>query len=93
MLYLKSQIILAVGTIRLNHLGGYSMDDNKSLWKSGRDSMDYRTDNNSDIIMVEWVDNSVVQLSPIFVASNQWVKYQVGVRKTKFTKIYHVQQL
>ena len=61
-IYLKSQNILAVGTIRLNRLGGCSMDDSKSLQKSDRVSMDCRTDNNSGIIIVKWVDNSVEQL-------------------------------
>ena len=38
------------------------MNDNKPLQKSGRGSVDYRTDINSSIIMVKWVDNIVVQL-------------------------------
>ena len=61
-LYFKSQNILVVGTIRcLNRLGGCSMDDNKSLQKkSGHGSMDYGMNNNSGIIMVKWVKNSVV---------------------------------
>ena len=86
MLYLKSQIILAVGTIRLNHLGGYSMDDNKSLQKSGRGSMDYRTDNSSDIIMVEWVDNSVVQLISNFCGIKSMSKISGWCKKDKVHK-------
>ena len=62
MLYLKSQNILTVGAVRLNCLGGCSMDDSKSLQKSDRVSMGCRTDNNSGIIIVKWVDNSVEQL-------------------------------
>ena len=62
MLYLKSQNIFAVGTIRLNRLGGCNVDENKSLQKSCHGSMDYGTDNNSGITMVKLVDNSVVQL-------------------------------
>ena len=61
MVYLKSRNVLAVGTNRLNCLGGCSVDDNKSLKKkSGHGSMDYRMNNNSGIVMVKWVDNSVV---------------------------------
>ena len=60
-LYFKSQNILAVGTICLNRLGGCSMDENKSLQKkSDHGSMDYGMNNNSGIIMVKWVNNSVV---------------------------------
>ena len=55
------QNILTVGTIYLNCLGGCSMDDSKSLQKSGCGSMDYRMNNNSGIIIGKWVDNSVVQ--------------------------------
>ena len=67
MLYLKSMRILAVGTIRLNRIGKCPIDNNKSLQKSGRGSMDYRTDNNSGIVIVKWIDNSVVQLISNFV--------------------------
>ena len=38
------------------------MNNNKSLQKLGRGAMDYRADNNLGIIVVMWVDNSVVQL-------------------------------
>ena len=67
MLYLKNKGILAVGTIRLNRLGGCSVSSNKDLKKTGRGSSDYRTDNNSGIIVVKWVDNNVVQLISNFV--------------------------
>ena len=39
----------------------------KTYKKSGRGSSDYRTDNNSGIIVVKWVDNNVVQLVSNFV--------------------------
>ena len=52
MLYLKNTGILAVGTILLNRFGGCSISSNKELQKTGRGSSDYRTENNSGIIVV-----------------------------------------
>ena len=60
MVYLKSWNVLAVGTNRLNCLGGCSVDDKSLKKKSGHGSMDYRMNNNSGIVMVKRVDNSVV---------------------------------
>ena len=60
MLYLKNKGILAVGTIHLNRLSGWSTSNNKDLQKAARGSSDYRADNNSGYIIVKWVDSSIV---------------------------------
>lgn len=65
--YLKKIGILAVGTVRANRLHGCPLEGNKVMQKNGRGSVDYRVDLNSGIIIVKWVDNSVVQLASNFV--------------------------
>ena len=60
--YLKRNGILAVGTIRANRLHGCPITSNKELQKEGRGAFDYRVYSNSGIVIVKWVDNSVVQL-------------------------------
>lgn len=67
MLYLKNEGLLAVGTIRANRLHNCPLIANKDLEKEGRGSMDYRTDNNSCIIIAKWVDNRTMQLVSNFV--------------------------
>ena len=78
--YLKDHGIHAVGTIRANRLQGCPLESVKDLTKQGRGSYDYRVDLNSAIIIVRWMDNSVVQLASNFVGVNpvgkidHWVK-------------------
>ena len=67
MIYLKKERLLAVGTIRSNRLQGCLLPSNKDLQKSARGASDYRVDNNSGIIIVKWLDKSVVQLSSNYV--------------------------
>ena len=67
MAYLKKEGLLAVGTIRSNHLQGCPLLSNKDLQKSAMGASDYRIDNNSGIIIVKWLDNSVVQLTSNYV--------------------------
>ena len=66
-LYLKNEGLLAAGTIRANRLHNCPLKANKDIEKEGRGSMDYRTDNNSCIIIAKWVDNSTMQLVSNFV--------------------------
>ena len=81
MLYLKRRGILAVGTVRANRLQGCPL-----LERQDRGSMDYRSDSNSAIIIIKWLDNSVVQLTSNYVGINplgtieRWVKKD-GERK------------
>ena len=67
MIYLKKEGLLAVGTIRSNRLQGCPLLSNKDLQKSAMGASDYRIDNNSGIIIVKWLDNSVVQLTSNYV--------------------------
>ena len=86
MLYLKNKGILAVGTIRLNRLGGCSASSNKDLQKAGTGSSDYRTDNNSGIVVVKWVDNNVVQLISNFVGIEPMTSIERWCKKEKKRK-------
>ena len=67
MIYLKKEGLLAVGTVRSNRLQGCPLLSNEDLQKSARGASDYRVDNNSGIIIVKWLDNSVVQLTSNYV--------------------------
>ena len=86
MLYLKRRGILAVGTVRANRLQGCPLLSSKDLERQDRGSMDYRSDSNSAIIIIKWLDNSVVQLTSNYVGINplgtieRWVKKD-GERK------------
>ena len=83
MLYLKYKGILTVGNIRLHCLGGFSVFSNKELQKTGRGSSDYRTDKNSGIIVVKWVDNNVVQPVSDFVGIERMISIQRWGKKEK----------
>ena len=78
--YLKDIDIHAVGTIRANRLQGCHLDCTKSLTKQGCDSYDSQVDLNSAIIIVRWMDNSIVHLASNFIGINpvgtieRWVK-------------------
>ena len=63
MAYLKKEGLLAVGTIRSNHLQGCPLLNNKDLQKPARGASDYPVNNSSGIIILKWLDNSVVQLT------------------------------
>ena len=59
-IYLEKEGLLAVRKIRSNRLQGCPLLSNKGLQKSATDTSDYYVDNNSGIIIVKWLDNSVV---------------------------------
>ena len=65
--YVKNNGMLAVAIIHLTCLSGYSVSSNKDLQKAERGSTDYHIDDNFGIIIVIWVDNSIVQLVSNFV--------------------------
>ena len=65
--YLKSNAYLAVGTLRGNRNKGYPLMANKDFSKQERGSVDYRVDKNSGLIVVKWLDNSIVQLTSNYV--------------------------
>lgn len=67
MLYLQQKGILACGTIRVNRLKKCPLKKTKELQSNGRDSVDYRSDVNSGIIIVKWLHNGPVHLVSNFV--------------------------
>lgn len=86
LLYLKAQGILAVGTVRANRLAGCPLTSNKDLAKEERGSMDYRVDSNSGMIIVKWVDNSVVQMVSNFVGINPMSTIERWCKQSKAKK-------
>ena len=66
-LYLKKQGIMSCGTIRANRLHGCPLQSNKELKKSGRGSLDYRSDLNTGVIIAKWQDNNAVYIASNFV--------------------------
>ena len=67
MLYLQQKGFRACGTIRVNRLKNCPLRNTKELQKDGRGSIDYRSDVNSGIIIVKWLDNGPVHLVSNFV--------------------------
>ena len=61
-LYLKGVGIHVVGTIRQNRLHCCPLISWKDLSKQERGSGDYGVDNNLRIVVVKWLDNSIVHL-------------------------------
>ena len=61
MIYLKKEGLLTV--VRSNRLQGCPLLSNKDLQKPARGASDYRVNNSSGIIILKWLDNSVVQLT------------------------------
>ena len=68
--FLKTKKIWAIGTIRLNRMGGAQqlLKGKKELKKEGRGSYDYRVDANSNVMLLTWMDNGPVQLISSFTA-------------------------
>ena len=63
--YLKHLGIWAVGTIRSNRLRG--VKNKNTLEAEGRGALDYVVDVNSNVVIVRWLDNGIVQLISTFV--------------------------
>lgn len=72
---LKQKGIWAVGTIRSNRLHGAdkTMKSKKELTKEGRGSMDYRVDLNSNVTVIRWLDNGLVQAASSFVGPSMGI--------------------
>ena len=66
---LKSRGIWSAGTIRANRLKGAqrNLKSYKDLKKEGRGAVDYQVDANSNVVIVRWYDNGVVQLASTFL--------------------------
>ena len=67
--YLKHQGIRALGTMRMNRMGGAQnlLTSKKELTKQSRGSFDYRVDTNSNVMILSWQDNGVVNLISSFI--------------------------
>ena len=55
-----------MATVRKNRIAGCPLKNEQVLKKMGRGSFDYRTDSNSELHLVRWLDNSCVQLVSTF---------------------------
>lgn len=62
-LILKERQIWTVGTLRSNRLRGCTLMSEKELRRVGRGASDYCVDANSGLVIVRWLDSSIVQLS------------------------------
>ena len=67
--HLKSQGIWAIGTIRGNRLKSAEriLESKKQLSKEGRWAFDFRIDANTNITVLRWLDNVIVQLTSTFM--------------------------
>ena len=63
LIYLKNKGILATGTIRADRTKKCPLKTKQELKKEGRGSLDYKLDTNSDLVLVKWLDNSVVHIA------------------------------
>ena len=64
---------MSCGTIRANRLRGCPLQTKKELKKSGRGSVDFRSDADSGIIVAKWLDNKL----------NQWEQSRGGAKRVK----------
>ena len=83
--YLKNEEIWADGTIRADRLKGATMKlkTKKELAKIGRGSSDLCVDANSNISIVRWLDNGLVQLISNYVGDDDGTKARRWSTKEK----------
>ena len=84
--YLKSVGIHAVGTIRQNRSHGYPLISLKDLRKQEWASVDYPTDNNSGLVVVKWLDNSIVHFVSKCISVEQISMINQWDNKSKVVK-------
>ena len=89
-LYLKDVGIHAVGTIRQNWLHGCPLISWKDLSKQERGSGDYGVDKNLRIVVVKWLDNSIVHLVPNCIGVERLIS---GATKVRSWKLFHAPKL
>ena len=63
---LRNRDILDTGTFLSNRIGGCPLMSEKDLKKEGRDSYDYRTDQNTGTHLLKWFDNKCVLLGSTY---------------------------
>ena len=86
LLYLKERGIMSCGTVRANRLHGCPLKSNKELNKSGRGSLDYRSDVNSGVIVAKWLDNKPVHIASNFVGVEPMGSVERWCQKAKKRK-------
>ena len=86
LLYLKDLGIVSCGTIRANRLRGCPLQTKKELKKSGRGSLDFRSDADSGIIVAKWLDNKPVHIASNFVGVEPMGTVERWCQKSKERK-------
>lgn len=93
--HLKRNSGLPEVTIWGNWSKGYPLGSTKSLDKAGKGSFDYWVDSNFGLIVVKWMNNSIVQLVSILQVlspSKQWPDVQEGKGKTQHHLAIHSEE-
>ena len=85
LIYLKRNGILSCGTIRPNRLHGCQLSSNKELKESGRGSVDFKSDMNSGLVVVKWMDNGPVHIASNYLAVQPLGSVQRWCQKEKHT--------
>ena len=67
LIYLKNRGILACGTMRANRIQGCPLQTNKDMNKAGRGAIDFKSDAESGIVVVKWLDNNAVHIASNYV--------------------------
>uniref|UniRef100_A0A3Q3E559 PiggyBac transposable element-derived protein domain-containing protein n=1 Tax=Labrus bergylta TaxID=56723 RepID=A0A3Q3E559_9LABR len=80
--HLKERGIHYVGTIRMNRMKHCTMMDEKELKKNGRGSMNFRVNQENNIV-VRWYDNKAVNLISSFVGTEPVGNVKRWDRKSK----------
>ena len=66
------------------------MQNQKELQKKGRGSLDYLVDANSNIIIVRWIDNGMVQATLRWYISMATVNFQKNIYTIRYTRYKHI---
>ncbi|XP_051785367.1 piggyBac transposable element-derived protein 3-like [Erpetoichthys calabaricus] len=91
-LKLLERQIYFVGTLRSNRLAGCMLEDDKSLAKRGRGSVDARVEKGESMVIVKWYDNKSVTLISSYCATEPQGKADkafVEVNRSHIVKEYN----
>jgi hypothetical protein len=95
---LKKRGLWATGTIRADRTKKCPLETEKNLKRSGRGSMDWRVETNSEVICVRWFDSKAIQLVSTFCGIepmdkckrwNQKEKSSVEVQRPNIVQEYN----
>ena len=65
---LKWNGIIALGVGKRSYMKGYVLENEKELWKEGREASDSRFSRDGDITVVRWLVNDIVNIASSFVS-------------------------